>query len=130
VFAHGKEAPTDGEWDALLDLFRIAAEESGALRVLVYTEGGAPNARQRSALNDVLAGSKPRVVLLTPSAAARAVGVAISWFNPQLKVYPGDELSRALDHLGVNQGERKILTQALTELRMQVAKDQLPPGLT
>jgi len=128
VFVHATEPPTDSEWEALLDLFRLAAQEGGRLRTLVYTEGGAPNARQRAHLNEVLAGLKPRVAILTPSAAARAVGVAISWFNPDLRVFAGDELSRALDHLDVNQGERRILTQALTELRLQNSKSSYPPG--
>ena len=128
MFVHASEAPSDAEWEALLGLFRLAAEEGVELRTLVYTEGGAPNARQRALLNDVLAGLKPRVAVLTPSAAARAIGVAISWFNPDLRVFAGDELSRALDHLDVNQGERRILTQALTELRMQNAKSSYPPG--
>ena len=127
VFVHASEAPSDAEWEELLSLFRAASEE-GRLRVLVYTEGGAPNARQRALLNEILAGLKPRVAVLTTSAAARAVGVAISWFNPDLRVFAGDELGRGLDHLDVNQGERRILTQALKELRGLTTKSSYPPG--
>ena len=112
----------------LLGLFRVAAEHGGDLRVLVHSEGGAPNARQRAVLNEVLAGIKPRVAVLTPSATARAVGVALSWFNPDFRVFASDELGGAFDHLDANQGERRILTQALTELRMQNAKSSYPPG--
>ena len=128
VFVHGAEPPADSEWEELLSLFRMATEEGQtSLRVLVYSEGGAPNARQRAQLNEVLAGIKPRVAVLTPSATARAVGVAISWFNPDLRVFSGDELGRGLDHLDVNHGERRILTHALTELRAQ-KKSSYPPG--
>jgi hypothetical protein len=118
VFAHSREAPSDTEWEELLALFRFAAEQGGRVRALVYTDGGAPNARQRARLNALLAGIKPRVALLTASAAARAIGVAVSWFNPEVRIFAGDEIGPALDHLSVNHGERRILTQALSELRL------------
>ncbi len=116
---HTAEAPSDAEWDRILALFR-AAPDLRQTRVLVYTPGGAPDARQRSKLSAIVGAAKPRIAVLTPSAMARAAGTAISWFIPSIKMYEPDALDRALDHLDATRAERDVLTRALADLRREL----------
>jgi hypothetical protein len=120
VSVHTNRAPTDAEWGRVLDEYRQRASDMDSLRVLVYAEGGAPNARQRAALNEVTVGKKLRVAILTSSPIARAVGTAMGWFNPLFRVFGTHELERALDHLQVKGPDRQRLSRTLDDARMDL----------
>src|SRR2546430_6777218 len=98
VFVHSHESPDDGEWSRLLEVFR-QLPDLRRIRVLVFTYGGAPNARQRALLNDVLKDARPPVAVITPSALARAAGTAIGWFNPRIPTFAPQEVHRAPQYL-------------------------------
>src|SRR5688572_20883798 len=76
VCVHTADAPTDAEWEQVLTGLRAPMQSNGG--ILVFTEGGAPNARQRARLNEALAGRKLPVSVITPSSIARAVATAIT----------------------------------------------------
>jgi hypothetical protein len=115
VFVHGTQAPTDEEWDDVLDFYRRKPEQS-SFRSLVYTAGGAPNASQRARLREAGQG-RARIAVLTASAVARAAGIAVGWFNPQIQIYGLKDIEMALDHLHVPAAQRRELRQAITELQ-------------
>jgi hypothetical protein len=119
VFVHSEESPSNREWSTLMDAFRNATNLR-RIRVLVFTYGGAPNARQRAELNDVLGGVRPPVAVVTPSTLARAVCTAIGWFQPRLRAFAPEELEAALDYLDANEADRKVLTRMLRELRLEL----------
>jgi hypothetical protein len=119
VFVHSHESPDDDEWNRLLDVFRQLPDLK-RIRVLVFTYGGAPNARQRALLNEVLQNARPPVAVITPSAFARAAGTAISWFIPSIRTFAPEEVDRALDHLDASEADRRRLSEALVELRREV----------
>ena len=116
VIVQGSEAPTDAEWDEVLAFYRdmIAA---GRLRVLVFTDGAAPNASQRGKLQDQLGKKKMTFSVMTQSAWARAVGSAVSWFVPNVAMFSPNELEKALDHLTVPPQLRSRMREKLDELR-------------
>jgi hypothetical protein len=126
VFVHGSRAPTDSEWDVVLDYYRQAPDAS-RLRALVYTEGGAPDAKQRARLVE-FSHATARIAVLTASALARAAGIAISWFNPQLRLFKPSEVERALDHLEATTGERVELRRTLAELQGEIVQTQAHPS--
>jgi hypothetical protein len=115
VFVHGPQAPTDEEWEEVLDSYRGKPEQP-SFRSLVYTAGGAPSATQRARLREVSQG-RARIAVLTASAVARAAGIAVGWFNPQIQIYGLKDIEKALDHLHVPVAQRSELRQALTDLQ-------------
>ena len=125
VCVHTAEAPTDAEWEQVLTGLRAPMQSNGG--ILVFTEGGAPNARQRARLNELLAGRKVPVSVITPSAVARAVATAITWFNPTLHVFAPDDMDGALDHLSAKSAERPLLRHALIELRAEIGRSSMKP---
>jgi len=112
VYVHTAEAPSDVEWDLAMRFFEAA--DLKYLRVLVYTDGAAPNASQRARLNGLLGSNKLPMAVLTPSVLARAAGTAISWFNPNLRIFGPDDYEAAFKHLGASADERSAL-RALVE---------------
>ncbi len=115
VFVHGTVAPTDSEWDRALALLQNIGREQ--VRLLVWTEGAAPNAGQRSRLAKATEGSKPPTAVLTESMLARAAGTAIAWFNPAFRVFPMSSLEPALDHLELVGAARVNTKEALDQMR-------------
>jgi hypothetical protein len=119
VMVHSRESPGDAEWDRILGVFRNLPEIH-RVRILVYTDGGAPAAHQRVKLSHVLSAFKPPVAVVTSSTLARTAGTAISWFIPTLRVFGPEAIERALDHLDASQAERMLLHRALVELRQEL----------
>jgi hypothetical protein len=120
VSAHNNRAPTDAEWRAVLDQYKQRVNNIDSVRVLVYAEGGAPNARQRAALNDVTVGTALRVAILTSSPISRAVGTAMGWFNPLFRVFGPEEVGRGLDHLQIAGLDRQRVSRMLADARLEL----------
>jgi hypothetical protein len=127
VFVHTDAAPTDEQWDQVLDFYRGAADPS-TFRTLVFTEGAAPNAAQRARLKTATRGAKIPIAVLTSSAVARAAGIAIGWFNPLFRAFGPEELERALDHLDAQGLDRELLKLTLEELKSLLKEAQRRAG--
>jgi hypothetical protein len=125
VAAHSDAPPTDDDWNTVLEEYRSTP---GALRVLVYTEGGAPNPMQRVRLTTVLKGRDVAVAVLTHSVLVRAAGMALRWFRPELRLFAPSELDAALDYLGASGVERGELVRTLDELRGKLGLAKLRTG--
>lgn len=125
VFVHGSDNPNDEEWSASMKALAELCHEPGAA-CLVYTDGGAPNAAQRAELKRATGERGVRIAVLTPSAAARAVGVAVRWFHPELRMFEPDAVDAALDHLSASSEERVVLRVALRELRQELRASIAP----
>ena len=117
VAAHGDAPPPDDEWDTVLDHYR----NQSSVRVLVHTENGAPTAAQRVRLNSVLKGRDMAVAVLTASPLARAAGMALRWFRPEIRLFAPTELEAALDYLGASGGERVELARTLEDLKGRIS---------
>jgi hypothetical protein len=120
VYVHGDASPTDAEWEAGIAFFKDTPDPS-RLSAIIYTEGGAPNAAQRAQLNAVLGSNKVRIGVLTGSAAARAAGVAVRWFNPELAIFGAEDVEAALDHIRAPADQRSLLKRTLTELKSELS---------
>lgn len=121
VAAHGNDAPGDEEWDEVLAFYRTQR----TLRILVYTENGAPTAAQRVRLNAVLKGREAAAAVITSSALARAAGAALRWFRPEIRIFAPADLEAALDYLGATGSERSELTRTLDELKARLGLSKL-----
>lgn len=120
VYVHDERSPTDEEWEQALSHYREAPDPT-LVRALVLTAGGAPNAKQRSRLNQV-AGTSCAIAVLTPSPIARAAGVAVAWFNPRVRIFGRSEVEEALDHLAVSSERRPVLRRLLAELERELGR--------
>jgi hypothetical protein len=118
VIVQGEMAPTDEDWDRML----THSVNGGKMPpTLVYTYGGAPNVGQRARLQHAFGDHKPKMAVVTPSAAARMIATAVAWFNPAVKLFGPGEVEPALDHLGVTAVERSKLRTELDEMRAAMA---------
>jgi hypothetical protein len=107
LWLHTDVDPSPAEWEgALAQLADLKTRRGGSLakaRSLVLTDGGAPNATQRSQFHQGLLGGEPhRTSLVTVSLSnpiKRSVAQVITWINPSFRTYAPNEMLAALAHL-------------------------------
>jgi hypothetical protein len=121
VVVHGADPPSEEEWAQLVDI-QTSAPNEGAVRVLVWTDGGAPNAAQRSVLTARASGTRMISAILTPSVLARAAAIAIRLLQPDMRILAPHDVERALDHLEVPERERTHLKGAINEMRGELQR--------
>ena len=127
IWCHTTVDPPQDEWDAALqtltELKRRDPTTLDRLRMLVITDGGSPNLKQRAQLNvGVLenAGAKSVKTVCLSTALSnplkRRIVQAVLWTNPNFKAYGPGQYKEALAQLGVSS------TDVLEEVaRMQSA---------
>jgi hypothetical protein len=114
VAVHAGQDPSDAEWSSYLALLSQGLQASS--RVFVYTSGGAPNSRQRKTVADTLGGQNPPIAVVTPSRVSRAVGVAISWFNPNIRMFSPGQVSAAFSYLELTAREAADVSKTARQL--------------
>ncbi len=99
--------PTDADWDRYIEAARASvAKQSNDLNgvmTLVLSDGGVPNAMQRTHLTGLheRSSSGTPLSLISDSPLIRGATRAMALFNPQFKVFAPGGFARALEHLGV-----------------------------
>jgi hypothetical protein len=119
AMVHTADAPTDQEWDEMLDHHR----RHRPTRVLVFTDGGGPTTLQRGRLNDALEGRVVKTAVVSSSQVVRGIVTALSWFNPGIRSFSPGEAPRALTYLGVAAGESAPLMQQVLKLSRELKPD-------
>ncbi len=126
LVVHANASPDAGEWRRFCEIAGELRNARGELRALVVTEGGAPNATQRTLYNEQVGAKNVRVAVLTDSAAARAVLTAMSWFNREMRAFAKGDLAGSLAFLRVQ--EPRELGATLAELRRELGLERRPTG--
>jgi hypothetical protein len=119
VTVHTAAVPADEEWAAYIaqvDAYLPLEDQ----RVLVVSAGGGPNGRQRKMMVDVLNGARVPVAIISDSWLMRGAGIAVSWFNPSLRIFGPDALGDAVDYLGLTTWERVEINRVLQELQQSL----------
>jgi hypothetical protein len=127
----GENAPTASDWNGFIQEVSTV-EDPQKIAFFMYSEGASPSAAQRRQWEVALRGSTPPVALVTSSDAARAYGVALTWFNPAVSMFKPQDLASALRYLEVPLAERGGLIAEIAEcgrnLGLRMAAESLPPS--
>jgi hypothetical protein len=125
VLCHTSAPPADEEWETWL--VREARREHKG--ILITTDGGAPNSRQRARVAEATGGKgkpRPGVALLTDSAVVRSVMTAFAWILGQehpMRAFPRAAIDEAVVWLRVR-AEPVRARAAVARLRAALS---LPP---
>jgi hypothetical protein len=116
VLCHSKAHPSDAEWTTWVERERRREHKA----ILISTDGGAPNSRQRARVAEstpYASGRRPPVALLTDSAVARHVMTAFAWIlgnSHSMRVFPRGDVADAVAWLGA--------TSSLDHLRAAIER--------
>jgi hypothetical protein len=120
IALHTEAAPSDEEWSGYLQAMASIPDWSAA-RSIAFTDGGAPNGRQRKQLNELLTsrlrGGPGLAAAVSSSTTVRSVITALSWFNPAVKAFPPDRVADAYRHLRLTASEIAAVQRELKKLR-------------
>jgi hypothetical protein len=107
---HTAATPPAEEWRQFEELLRKARGPQSVfidhLRLLVISDGGAPNTHQRHTVqNDIFGGTPVKTALLTNSLGnpiKRGIARALTWMNPSFQICAPHDLGAALRHLDLS----------------------------
>lgn len=119
VALHTESAPSDEEWSSYIELMK-SIKDISRVRSMAFTDGGAPNSKQRKDVNDVLNGRPGLAVVVSASTVVRGVVTALNWFNPLVRAFPPERLADAYDYLKVNRDEMQKVNRVLGDLQMSL----------
>ncbi len=116
---HTQQDPQPEEWTEYVDLLvKLKKKNTGdvsKMRNIVITDGGGPNAKQRTQVQTEIYGGEPNKVAAISNSLSnpvkRGLATAVSWFNPGFLALPPDKWRNALQHLGLESDTRSILQQ-------------------
>lgn len=108
--------PSDEDWAEYMSGVHDFLPLEGQ-RILVLSAGGGPNSTQRKAMTDALDGAKVPVAILTNSWVMRGAATAVSWFNPNLRVFGPTAMEAAFEHLELTPWERAESSRVIQELQ-------------
>jgi hypothetical protein len=125
LFLHTARAPSNEEWDGALSVMRRYAMSGDfrRLRALVVSEGGGPDAGQRSALQHVFKSHNHalKCSVITTSVIGRGVIGAVSMFNPQLKGFSPRSFAEAIAHIDLPQATMPRLIREFSSMERELA---------
>ncbi|HKY37781.1 MAG TPA: hypothetical protein VJN18_17685, partial [Polyangiaceae bacterium] len=97
-------------------------------RLLVVSDGGAPNAKQRTRLFSDLMEGRMHCAVVTCSLCnpiKRAVVATMSWLDPEFRAFDPDKAALALEHIRCTApAEQDAIWDALVELQRQQPPNQ------
>ncbi len=124
LVAHGRQDPTNDEWERHLALVKQHGITSTMM--LVHTQGGAPTPRQRCALEDLLAHRFVPVAVVSAMWHVQARVWMRSLFDWHLRAFPESPqgFQEALSFLGIPASRRQLVEQHLRDLVSFVREEQ------
>jgi hypothetical protein len=121
IALHGRRPPSQQDWDAYLD-DTAAVKDPPLLRGLVFTAGGAPNARQRARNIEVHrsigVARDAMCSVISDSAVVRAILTAYTWTGMMtgMHAFAVRQMDEAFGYVGIEPGEKPALLDLLVRL--------------
>lgn len=124
VAANTKASVPVAEWDAFLGELALQAQKHWSNeppRILVFTEGGGPDALQRKALLEQVPQIRSaKGAVISSNALVRGVATAFSWFTSGFRVFHPDDLAQGLEWLELRPGESAAMAGAMARVRREL----------
>src|SRR5580658_6918682 len=127
VWLHTRTDPAADEWSASCrGVAELAKAKGGGdlsrFRALFVTDGGTPDALQRKELfRDALGGYPAKMSVVTEavatSALKRGIATALTWMNPNFRVFDPSDLALALNHIGIELTRFEPIWECLSSMQ-------------
>ncbi|MFZ5446268.1 MAG: hypothetical protein ACOZQL_40145 [Myxococcota bacterium] len=118
--------PTDAEWEEAVSLGKTLLAKAGEVArtgAIVFTEGGAPNSKQRQKLRELYGATPPPMALVTDSVIARGTIAVFSIFWPSTNaVFSPADWGKALRHAGLKPERDGEVVALLRAMEAEVGK--------
>jgi hypothetical protein len=103
LFMAGSTAPSENEWNDYVLVLAAAVERlrssNRPFRFICFVDDSPPNAKQRAAVVDTLAGLPSKTAVVTTSVLARNLITVFSWLGLNVKGFSPGALRAVADYL-------------------------------
>jgi hypothetical protein len=129
VWLHTASDPPTDEWTAscrnVVDFARDNRGDLTRFRAFIVTDGGTPDALQRKELfGDALRGHPVKTAVITEAIATnalkRGIATALSWMNPNFRVFEPTDLPLALAHIDLDVARFDSIGACLASLQVSL----------
>ena len=120
---HRELAPTDRDWQAMLDDLGERLRPGGLYRILVRTDNAGPNSLQRNAINQLATSKRAtlRVAVMSTSRLVRGIVTAFSWMGTlQIRSFGDADLAGAIAYLGLDDVSAMSAARMFSEIERDV----------
>jgi hypothetical protein len=128
ICAYNELPPSDADGRTALEIFRSL--DLDKVKVLTFTKGGAPTAKQRKDINDVLNGRQLTTAVVSDAVLIRGVVTAFSWFNTKIRAFPGSALEDAFQYLDIPTSRWDYFAAEAAKVQEEVGKPPSPQSKT
>ncbi|WP_438015176.1 hypothetical protein WMF18_30415 [Sorangium sp. So ce315] len=118
IAVHGREPPSDEDWDSYMQT--VVSLPATCSKTLVVTAGGGPNAKQRASVNEFVSKHTLTVAICTDTLLVRQISTALSWFNPRVRSFRGNDIAAALRYLEVSGPEAALVHHKVAKMRLEL----------
>lgn len=118
IMLHGSANPTHDQWDEYMKL--LSKKDVAKLGVLVFTDGGSPNASQRKQMNDIVQRKPFARAIVTSSPLVRGVLRAVSWFSVGVAGFEPSDWRLAAAHAKFKEEELPALVHRTRKLHAEI----------
>jgi len=132
IWLHTGSDPSAAEWTAscrnVSEFGKSNGGEFSRFRAFMVTDGGTPDALQRKELfRDALGGYPAKMSVITEavvtSALKRGIATALTWMNPNFRVFEPTDLALALDHIGLALAQFDPIWESLASMQASMAQN-------
>ena len=120
VLVQNKNDPADEDWGECLRQLNLLLSSrlyGQSVKVLVITEGGAPNVAQRERLQRALEKKPIPVAVVTDNVKARFTSSTVALLNRHQRSFANAELDQAFAYLGASDEEKRKAEDAVKKMR-------------
>lgn len=121
VIVHNQNNPTDEEYKNTLDAYEKHQGQFDS--ILIHSEGGGPNSKQRKMTADFWKGKEiPKTVIMTSSVMTRGIVTALSWILPQQRLHAVDknDFGQAFQILNIENHRQSVLHATIMRLAVDL----------
>jgi hypothetical protein len=126
VITETVDTPSDAEWNAFIRDTIQYRRQVDEMRVLINTDGGGPNAAQRSLIKGAIGGKQFRSAVVSDAIKLRFIAAAIMLISKHHKSFTTREWQRAYEHLSLSVEERRGVEAAVSQMRVALSKSAPP----
>ena len=121
LIAHTKKSPEAASWSAMCRSLADTIDSKGAIRCVVFTDGGGPSGAQREEMAKLIHPTKYRTSVFSTAPTVRFIVTSLTFINPMIRSFVPNEWQRGLEHLGAGSpADRRKVEQAVQQFARRV----------
>jgi hypothetical protein len=123
ICVQGEGTMNSSEWEQYTDELHALYRDRRVRRILVFSDGEGPDARQRKRLHNkgLYAHDDPvETAVITHSMVVRGIVTAISWFT-DIRAFAPQEIDEAFRYLTIPTTEWEATRASVAKLRLQLS---------